>query len=189
MHEEQMKEIWAQSNYYFSQIWNGWMLKVPLSTVAGFYTGHLGGDWVLLLVFSAMIFVDLVFGTWLAIKRKLFDVRLFGRWVVKVGTHFFVIFVVGLAIRSILEPLSIDFPLLDLFLGMLICTEALSILKNMQRLGLPVPKLATRILADIQDKAEQKATDFFNQPENDRRKSPREETGRDAGGKSCDGQH
>ena len=87
------------------------------------------------------------------------------------------IFVVGLAIRSILEPLGISFPLLDLFLGMLICTEALSILKNMQRLGLPVPKLATRILADVQEKAERKATDFFSRPENDRRRRPRPETG------------
>ena len=171
-----MKELWMQSTYYFWQIWDGWMLKVPLATVAGFYTGHLGGDWVLLLIFSAMIVIDLVFGTWLAIRRRHFDVRLFGRWVVKVGTHFFVIFIVGLAIRSILEPLSIGFPLLDLFLGMLICTEALSVLKNMQRLGLPVPRLATRMLTDIQGQAERKAADFFSQPGNDRRKMPRPET-------------
>ena len=46
-----MKEVWFQVNYYFSQIWDGWMIKVPLAAVAGFYTGHMGGDWVLLLAF------------------------------------------------------------------------------------------------------------------------------------------
>ena len=168
-----MKEVWFQAGYYFSQIWDGWMFKIPLATVAGFYTGHLSGDWVLLLIFSAMIGIDLIFGTWLAVRRQRFDVRLFGRWVVKVGTHFFVIFIVGLAIRSILEPLSISFPLLDLFLGMLICTEALSILKNMQRLGLPVPRLAINLLTEAREKGEQKAADFFKRPENDRRKYPK----------------
>ena len=123
-----------------------------------------------------MIVIDLLFGTWLAIRRERFDLRLFGRWVVKVGTHFFVIFIVGLAIRSILEPLCISFPLLDLFLGLLICTEALSILKNMQRLGLPVPRLATRLLADMREQAEAKAAVFFSRPENDRRKQPRSDS-------------
>ena len=169
----QMKEVWLQANYYFSQIWDGWLIKILLAAVPGFYSGHLNGDWALLLIFSAMIFVDLIFGTWLAIKRRAFDVRLFGRWVVKVGTHFFVILIVGLSIRSILEPLGVRFPLLDLFLGMLICTEGLSILKNMRRLGLPVPKLAIKLLTDAQDKAEGKAADFFRRPDNDRRRSPR----------------
>lgn len=172
-----MKEIWVQSNYYFSQTWDGWAIKVMLAAVPGFYSAHLGGDWVMLLLFSAMVVIDLTFGTWLAIKRSRFEVRLFGRWVVKVGTHFFVIFIVGLSIRSILEPLGIRFPLLDLFLGMLICTEGLSVLKNMQRLGLPVPKLAIKLLSDAQDKAEQKTTDFFSRPENDRRRNNRPDDG------------
>ena len=129
----------------------------------------------MLLIFSAMIFVDLIFGTWLAAKRRRFDVRLFGRWVVKVGTHFFVILIVGLSIRPVLEPLGIKFPLLDLFLGMLICTEGLSVLKNMRRLGLPVPKMAIKLLTDAHEKAERKAADFFSRPENDRRRSPRPE--------------
>ena len=172
-----MKEVWFQANYYFSQIWDGWPIKILLAAAPGFYSGHLGGDWALLLIFSAMIAIDLVFGTWLAIKRRAFDVRLFGRWVVKVGTHFFVILIVGLSIRSVLEPLGVRFPLLDLFLGMLICTEGLSILKNMRRLGLPVPNLAIKLLTDAQDKAEQKTADFFSRPDNDRRRSPRPETG------------
>ncbi len=115
-------------------------------------------------------------GPWLAVTRRRFDVRLFGQWVIKVGTHFLVILIVGLSIRSVLEPLGVQFPLLDLFLGMLICTEGISILKNMRRLGLPVPKIAARMLADIQDKAEQRAALFFSRPENDRRKTPRPES-------------
>jgi toxin secretion/phage lysis holin len=183
-----VKEVWAQANYYFSQIWDGWALKVPLATLAGLYTDHTGGKWALLVIFSGMIAVDLFFGTWLAAKRRCFNVRLFGRWVVKAGTHFFVIYIVGVAVRSILEPLGISFPLLDLFLGMLICTETLSVLKNMRRLGLPVPRLATRILTDVQDKAERKAADFFSRPENDRRRSPRPETGGHSGGAYDDDQ-
>lgn len=165
-----MRELWFHVNYCFSQIWDGWPVKVLLSAAPGLYLGHLGGDWVLLLIFSAMIVIDLIFGSWLAIKRHRFDVRLFGRWVVKVGTHFLVIFIVGLSIRSVLDPLGVEFPLLDLFLGMLICTEGLSILKNMRRLGLPVPRLAIKLLAQAQDKGEQKTADFFNQPDNDRRR-------------------
>lgn len=181
-----MKELWFQATYFFSQIWAGmWPVKAPLSLAVGFYSGHLGGDWVLLLVFSAMIVTDLAFGTWLAVKRRRFDLRLFGRWVVKVGTHFFVIAVVGVTIRSILGPLSLNLPLLDLFLGLLICTEALSILKNMRRLGLPVPKLAVKLIGDVQTKAEQKVDNFFNRPENDRRR-PRPEPGPEPAGKAYD---
>lgn len=172
-----MKELWAQSSYYFSQVWEGWPIKILLVAVPGLF-GRLGGDWELLLIFSVMVAIDLILGTWLAIKRHRFEMRLFGRWVVKVGTHFFVIFIVGLSIRSILEPLSIGFPLLDLFLGMLICTEGLSILKNMRRLGLPVPKLAVKLLSEAQEKAEQKTADFFSRPENDRRLPLRPNIGR-----------
>lgn len=166
-----MKDLGAQALHFFSQIWvDPWPIKVPFSMAVGFYSGYLGGTGWCLLAFTAMIVADLLFGTWLAVKRRRFDLRLFGRWVVKVGTHFFVIAVVGIAIRSILDPLSISFPLLDLFLGLLICTEALSILKNMKKLGLPVPRLATRILTDVQQQAEARAADFFSRPENDRRK-------------------
>ena len=162
-----------QVGYYFSQVWAGWSFRVAVSVAAGFYAGRLGGDLVLFLIFCFMMAVDLLFGTCLAFKRRRFYRRKFGQWVVKALTHFAVIVIVGFAAQSILGPLGINFPLLDLFLGLLICTEALSILKNMQRLGLPVPKIATRLIADIQDQAEQKAKDFFSRPENDRRHRPR----------------
>jgi len=182
-----MKDLWFQASYFFGQIWEGlWPVKAPLSLALGFYSGYLGGDWVLLIAFTGMIVIDLAFGTWLAIRKQCFEVRLFGRWVVKVGTHFFVIVIVGVAIRAILEPLSISFPLLDLFLGLMICTEALSVLKNMKRLGLPVPRMATRILSDVQCQAERRAEDFFSRPENDRRKQPRPEPETEPTGEAYD---
>lgn len=182
-----MKELWFQATYFFSQIWaDMWPVKAPLSLAVGFYSDYLGGDRGLLLIFSVMIAVDMFFGSWLAIKLRRFDVRLFGRWVVKVLTHFTIIGVVGATIRSILGPLSLNFPLLDLFLGLLICTEALSILKNMRRLGLPVPKLAAKILTNVQTRAEQKVDNFFNRPENDRRKRPRSDPCPEPTGKAYD---
>lgn len=172
-----MKDLWFQVGHFFSQIWSGlWPVKAPFSLAVGFYSGYLGGDGVLLIVFSAMIVVDLFFGTLLAFLCRRFDPKLFGRWVVKALTHFAVIVIVGFAAKSILGPLQINFPLLDLFLGLLICTEALSILRNMQRLGLPVPRLATRLLADMREQAEAKAAVFFSRPENDRRKQPRSDS-------------
>lgn len=170
-----MKELWFQVNHYFSQIWAGWPIKLPIAALGGFYTGYLGGDGRLVLAFLAMIVIDLLLGTWLAVRLRRFDVRLFGRWVLKVGTHFAVILIVGVAIRAVLEPMGIKFPLLDLFLGLLICTEALSIVKNMGRLGLPVPRLATKILTNIQQAGDRKAAEFFSQPQNDRRRRPRPE--------------
>ena len=127
-----MRELTFQIGYYLSQIFAGWSFKVPVSAAAGFYAGHLGGDWVLFLIFCLMMAVDLLFGSCLAFKRRRFDPRLFGRWVIKALTHFAVIVIVALAAHSILGPLQINFPLLDLFLGPLICTEALSTLKNMK---------------------------------------------------------
>ncbi|MDR2947294.1 MAG: phage holin family protein [Candidatus Adiutrix sp.] len=175
--------------YFLSQVWQGWSIKIPLSALAAFYTKQLGGgDAALLWIFSGMIFADLALGTCLAVKRRRFNYHKFCRWVIKVGTHFSVIIVVGLGLRSILEPLGIDFPLLDLFMGMLICTEALSILKHMQRLGLPVPKLAARILTDVQARAENEAADFFSRPENDRRRGPRPEPDEGSGKAYDDGQ-
>ena len=171
-----MKELAIQIAYYFSQIWTGWSVKMPFALVTGLYTGYLGGDWLLFLIFFFMVGLDLCLGTCLAIRRKRFDPRLFGLWVVKVLTHCTVIVIVGLAVKSLLGPLSINFPLLDLFLGLLICTDALSILKNMQRLVLPVPRLATRLLADMREQAEAKAAVFFSRPENDRRKQPRSDS-------------
>ena len=182
-----LKEIWIQANYFFGQIWDGlWPVKAPLSLVMAFYSSYLGGDWLLMLVFTGMIVIDLAFGTWLAVKLRRFEVRFFGRWVVKAGTHFFVILIVGLAIKSVLEPLSISFPLLDLFLGLLICTEAFSVLKNMRNLGLPVPNLATRILADVQTRAEQTAEDFFRLPGGDRQRQIRAREGLGSIGKDYD---
>mgnify|MGYP003623255281 FL=1 len=83
--------------------------------------------------------------------------------------------IIALAARSILGPLKINLPVVDLFLGLLICTEALSILKKMQRLGLPVPKVAARLLADMRQGAEERARHFFSRPENDRRRNPTSE--------------
>ena len=183
-----MKEFWADAGYHFSQIWAGWTIKAPLSVLAGFYSGFLNGDWFMFITFCCMTFLDVMLGSWLAVKRRRFDPRLFGKWVVKVLVHFAVIFIVGVCIRSILVPIGSHFPLLDLFLGLLICTEGLSVLKNMRRLGMSVPRLATRILTGVQDKAEKKATDFFSQPENDRRRAPMPEPCGEPGGKAYDDQ-
>ena len=171
-----MKDLWFQVGHFFSQIWSGlWPVKAPFSLPVGCYSGVLGGEGVLLIVFSAMIVVDLFLGILLAFLCSRLDPMRFGRWVVTALIHSAVTGSAGVAAKSSLGPLQINFPLLDLFLGLLICTEALSILRNMQRLGLPVPKLATRILTDVQYQAEQRAADFFSRPENDRRRQPRGE--------------
>jgi phage-related holin len=169
-----VRDLVFQVSYYLGQIWAGWQVKVPLSFLAGLYVNHLGGDAVALLTWFVMVVVDLAFGTWLAVRRRRFDVRAFGRWAVKVGTHCLVITVAGLAFRSVLQPMGLPhIPLLDLTLGLLVCTEALSILKNMQRLGLPVPKVVVRVIGTLQDKAEAKVENFFSAPANDRRRPRR----------------
>ncbi|MDL2226985.1 phage holin family protein [Deltaproteobacteria bacterium OttesenSCG-928-M10] len=168
-----LKDLAFQVTYYFGQIWAGWQVKVPLSIFTGFYVNHLGGDAAALVTWFSLVVVDLAFGAWLAVRRRRFDVRAFGRWAVKVATHCLVIIIAGLAFRSVLLPMGLTIPLLDLTLGLLVCTEALSILKNMQRLGLPVPKLAVRLIGGLSGKAEDKIEDFFNRPANDRRRPQR----------------
>lgn len=177
-----MKEFWLDMGYYFSQIWVGWNVKAPLAIMTGFYSGYLNGDWLMFIVFCLMTLFDVLLGSWLALKRRCFDPRLFGKWVLKVLVHFAVILVVAVCIKSILAPLGVKFPLLDLFLGFLICTEGLSVLKNMRRLGWPVPKAAVRIVAGLQSEADRKAAAFFKRPENDRRGKAKPDS--DASGKA-----
>ena len=166
------QDLVFQINHYFTQIWAGWQVKLPLSLLAGFYTDHLGGDAVALVTWFAMIVIDLFFGTWFALKSRRFDVKSFGFWVIKLGTHSVVIIIAGAAFRSVLTPLGLNFPLLNLALGILVCTEALSIFKNMDRLGLPVPNLVVRFIDGLKSKAENQAEDFFSRPENNRRRPP-----------------
>lgn len=147
--------------YYLAQAWSGWPIKIPLATLGSLYATYIGGDWIFLLIYFVFFTLDLLFGTWLAIKEERFELRRFSEWVVKVGSHFFTIFVVGISLKSILGPLNVTFSWLDLCIGLLICTEAASILKRMHELGLPVPKIAVKLLSHAQLKAERAAEDLL----------------------------
>lgn len=162
-----LREIMLDAWYYLSQLGGGWNIKVPLAALAGFYTTTLNGDWLMVTGFYILTFVDLVFGTVVAIQRRQFSVRRFGKWIIKVGTYTACIVMVGFAHTSVIRMSDMRIPILDGFLIVLITTEIMSIFCNISKAGLTVPPFALKLVSSIHDKTTDSLSQACGQKKDD----------------------
>lgn len=143
--------------YYIAQIWAGWQIKGAVSAVIAacstFYTGCFFGNWALFCIWVLFMTVDLGLGAALAIKKGQFTMVRFRKFITKAGTHVAIIALFGFLNHSFSSTAGTALPITDWFLCMLLCSEALSILSNMDKLGLPVPPVARRVIAIMHRKA------------------------------------
>lgn len=154
-----IREILLDAWYYLSQLGAGWPFKAPLAAFATFYTTTLGGDWLMMSGFYILTFVDLIFGTVVAIQRRQFSVRRFGKWVLKVCTYTACIIMVGFVNTSISRTGDFGAPFLNGVLVVIITTEVMSVFCNMDKAGLPVPAWLVKLISNIHEKT----TDTLNQ--------------------------
>lgn len=144
--------------YYFNQLWSGWQLKGAIGLFASscsvFYGQVFYGNWVLFCLWALFVTMDSALGAAVAVKNRKFTMARFRKFVVKVCAHVAIIALVGSLNHSFSQALGSALPITDWFLCVLLCTEALSIIVNMEKLNLPVPGVARRLVAAMDTRAQ-----------------------------------
>lgn len=148
-----LKAIARMIVYYNAQVLSGWQVKIPLATLGSIYSTYIGGDVGIVILFLVAIFLDLVFGSWLAIKNKCFDPHQFGLWILKVCSYLAIVLLLGATLRSMVGNLTVELRFMEWIFGGLILTELLSIIRKMHLLGIPVPKSIVALITMAQRRA------------------------------------
>jgi phage-related holin len=129
-----------------------WLKLLAALVLAGAFTRYIGGEPGLLEIYVAVFTLDLVMGVVRALKTKSFRIALLGMWVIKLLTHFMCLTLVGLMWKAS-EFVFGSFPVLvNYFLFVMILTEAVSIVDNAARAGLPVPPMLSFMLVKLKRK-------------------------------------
>jgi len=115
-----------------------------------------GGDGIILALFYILFTLDLVLGVAAAIRAGGFREVKFEKWLIKFFTYTLCIGVVAAVNDALQRSLWAVLPILDLLLSVLLTGEALSIFKNLDRLGCPVPPVLLRLTGRLKERAEKK---------------------------------
>ena len=154
--------------YYTQGLAELWPQKIAISAAIAGFTTTLGGDVFLVWLLCGLWALDFVFGFAEALRDGRFRCRTLGRGVLKLPTYCLYLILVGAVNISLSRALHVPMPMLDMFAGYLITTEAVSVVGHMIRLGLPMPatlhnlilrgqaKLQRRIESVLEDDDEEK---------------------------------
>lgn len=166
-------------SYYISQLSESWPGKVALSTVLTIsteiassislsfrgalhnFSAAFGADSFLLVLLFALMCADLALGlVWAFVKRK-FSREIFVRGVSKYPLYCLYLFLVGAVGAGIDHSINIGLPVLNLFTAYLVASEAFSVVKNLERLGVKIPPLLLFVVNGFRDKVERTLHDGF----------------------------
>ncbi|GHV57115.1 hypothetical protein FACS189460_3120 [Deltaproteobacteria bacterium] len=157
---ESPRLILLAGQYYLDRLLDNWLFKVLLSPLGLLYSSIFGGNWALLLFFYIALFIDLILGGLAAWRAGEFSLTRAGQWVVKTLTYTLCIFLMGMVNKSVAEVIGVNW-LLDAFMGVMIVTEVLSIFRNMNEMGWPVPPLAVKLATKAQSRASRKLDELL----------------------------
>jgi phage-related holin len=125
--------------YYVRELYDSLNLATLLATIPILFTAHLLGDWRLVEAYFFVTFADLALGIINSYYNHKFNWDRLGKWVIKLSTHCVVIILVGIVGAVLKIATTVDVHLLNLALAVLTIQEISSILRNMCKMGLPVP--------------------------------------------------
>jgi len=145
-----------------------WQIKSLFSLIGGFYSSVSAGDSFLLACVFSMMCVDVVFGLSDSIMSGTYSPHRLSRGIGKFFSYSVTILLVMFISAGINTAVGANIHIQDFFMSYLMSCEALSIIRHMENLGLPVPALARKIAFGVQKKAEEKveamAQDANNKP-------------------------
>lgn len=145
---------WEGLAYYTQSLAAFWAEKVCLSGLVTAFVALCGGDAVLLWCMLALWLVDFALGLSVALKRGRFRCRRLACGVLKIPAYCLYLLLVGVVNLALTRSIGVDVPLLNGFVAYLIVTDAVSVTKNMQLLGLPIPPPLRRIIVKSKEKIE-----------------------------------
>jgi phage-related holin len=133
--------------------------------LAGAFARYIGGEPGLMEIYIGVFTLDLVMGVTRALKTKSFRIALLGMWVIKVLTYFMCLLVMGLIWKALVLTFGTFFDLVNYFLLVMIITEAVSIVDNAARAGLPVPPFMRFLLIKLKRKGIKTINQFISDKE------------------------
>ena len=151
---ESPRLLWLAMTDHADKAASGWALKLTFCPAVVLYNEMLGGDKYILLWLYGLFFLDLLAGSFSALKRRVFSIRRFEGWAVKLATYTVSILLVGMINGSIQRGWGFNPHLLDTVVTFLLVSEALSILENLHEAGCPVPPAILRIIGKIGSRAQ-----------------------------------
>jgi phage-related holin len=150
------RDVGVEMSYHATGILSGIKFKALFASVPAAFASYFGGNWGFLEMWFVLSVIDLVFGVAFAFKAGVFSrLKLYG-WAVKALTHMITILICGVITVMLTRLTGYAAPLIDWFIFILVLTEAESILKTADKLGLPVHPLAKALVAKCKRRAESK---------------------------------
>jgi toxin secretion/phage lysis holin len=147
------------SGYYLSQTLELWQEKLALGALFSAALAFFDVDQVLAVCLFWLMLADLCLGLFQAFKFKTFSPLVLKRGVVKYPLYCAYLLLVGVINIAFERALSITLPLLDIFMAYMIFTEAGSILRHLEALGLKIPPLLKMLIHGGVNRMEQEAKD------------------------------
>jgi phage-related holin len=162
-------DVVGEMQYHFDHIVDSFPLKALVATIPSAFAASFGGDWRFFETWFVLSVFDLFLGVALALKtpgaepgQSAFSRdKLYG-WAVKMLTHTCTILLFGSMTIMLSVLTGYKMPIIDWFVFILALTEAASIVKSADGLGLPVHPLAKRLLEKLRVRAAAKINDLAN---------------------------
>lgn len=130
------------------------MLCALVAAVLELATNYFGADALLLEWLVAVMCVDFALGVIQAVKNRRFTRRQFYYGALKFMLYPVYLMLVGISAASLARTIGVGYVLFNLFVAYLIASEVISILKNMERLGVKHPKIVSEIVHGVNQKLE-----------------------------------
>lgn len=156
---EVLGEIFEGASYYVEQIMYGFFVKAPLALIVTFFTDILFGDIVVLNIYLAFVFADLLLGLIRSVVYYSYSTKYLLSWVLKVCVSLFLVTMVGLLAQSLFRTSGLQFAATNWALFCCTLTESASLIKNLRRLGCPVHPIFLKLMALLRNLAASKMPD------------------------------
>jgi phage-related holin len=142
-----------------------WVKFLAALMLVGAFGQYIGSEPGLLEIYVAVFTLDLVMGVTRAVKTKCFRIAILSMWVIKVLTYFLCLLVIGLIWKASVLAFGTFFDLVNYFILVMIITEAVSIVDNAVKAGLPVPPFMRFLLIKLKRKGIKTINQFISDKE------------------------
>ncbi len=167
---ETWRDIMETVQYYVSQLWAGAGIKSFLAALATIYIDLFHGQVIILNVYLLFSGVDLALGTWRAVKTDRWSPKFVLYWVRKLFTYVCIVSLFGGMSLAFFLWTGMNLQLVNFLLVCCCITELGSIIKNMKKLGMPLPPVVDVLLNLIRRQAAEKMNQAIGGTEEDQKK-------------------
>jgi len=156
-------EFFERLYYYYARLVSDISAKALISGATIAFEKLLAANWNLFEIYWFLTCADLVFGVANSIKNDTFKTRRLANWCIKTFTYISCMLIVGSLNHAVNFACHVNTTLIaDLCLLVVICTEATSVIDNMDKLKLPVHPIIKQLIRWINSMSIKKLKSFLN---------------------------